>query len=148
MGAGRDLFARRKDGSEFLVEIGLNPIHTQDGLFVLTVIVDISARRQAEEALEKERAFLRQVIDIDPNFIFAKDREGRFTLVNQAVADAYGTTVEGLIGKTDADFNPNRDEVEYFHRMDLEVIDNLQERFVPEEHFNRRAGANSLVADR
>ncbi len=87
MGAGRDLFARRKDGGEFLVEIGLNPIHTQDGLFVLTVIVDISARRQAEEALEKERAFLRQVIDIDPNFIFAKDREGRFTLVNQAVAD-------------------------------------------------------------
>ena len=83
--------------------------------------------------MEKQRAFLRQVIDIDPNFIFAKDREGRFTLVNQAVADAYGTTVEGLIGKTDADFNSNRDEVEYFHRMDLEVIDNLQERFVLEE---------------
>ena len=140
MGAGRDLFARRKDGGEFLVEIGLNPIHTQDGLFVLTVIVDISARRQAEEALEKERAFLRQVIDIDPNFIFAKDRDGRFTLVNQAVADAYGTTVEGLIGKTDADFNPNRDEVEYFHRMDLEVIDNLQERFVAEEHLTDARG--------
>ncbi|MGZ8424731.1 MAG: ABC transporter substrate binding protein [Candidatus Binatia bacterium] len=140
LGAGRDLFARRKDSSEFLVEIGSNPIHTQDGLFVLTVIVDISARKHAEEALEKERAFLRQVIDIDPNFIFAKDRDGRFTLVNQAVADAYGTTVEGLIGKTDADFNPNRDEVEYFHRMDLEVIDNLQERFVPEEHLTDARG--------
>ena len=104
------------------------------------VVMDITARKQAEEALEKERAFLRQVIDIDPNFIFAKDRDGRFTLVNQAVADAYGTTVEGLIGKTDADFNPNRDEVEYFHRMDLEVIDNLQERFVPEEHLTDARG--------
>ena len=114
---------------------------------MLTAIVDISERRRAEEALEKERAFLRQVIDIDPNFIFAKDREGRFTLVNQAVADAYGTTVEELIGKTDADFNPNRDEVEYFHRMDLEVIDNLQERFVAEEHLTD-AREDPLVADR
>jgi two-component system sensor kinase FixL len=140
MGAGRELYARRKDGSEVLVEIGLNPIHTQDGLLVLTSIVDISARKEAEDALEKEHRFLRQVIDIDPNFIFAKDRDGRFTLVNQAVADAYGTTVEALIGKTDADFNPNRDEVEHFHRMDLEVIDNLQERFVPEEHLTDARG--------
>ena len=140
MGAGRDLFARRKDGSEVLVEIGLNPIHTQEGLLVLTAIVDITERKRAEEALEKERAFLRQVIDIDPNFIFAKDREGRFTLVNQAVADAYGTTVEDLIGKTDADFNSNHEELEFFHRMDLEVIDSLQERFIPEEHLTDAQG--------
>lgn len=103
-------------------------------------VIDISARKQAEEALEKERAFLRQVIDIDPNFIFAKDREGRFTLVNQAVAEAYGTTVAGLIGKTDADFNSNLDEVAYFHRMDLEVIDNLQERFIDEEQLTDARG--------
>ena len=140
LGPGRDLRARRRDGSEVLVEIGLTPIHSQEGLLVLTSIVDISARKQAEEALEKERAFLRQVIDIDPNFIFAKDRDGRFTLVNQAVADAYGTTVDGLIGKTDADFNPNRDEVEYFHRMDLEVIDKLQELFIAEEHLTDAQG--------
>jgi len=140
LGPGRDLCARRKDGSEVLVEIGLTPIHSQEGLLVLTSIVDISARRDAEEALEKEHAFLRQVIDIDPNFIFAKDREGRFTLVNHAVADAYGTTVDGLVGKTDADFNPNLDEVEYFHRMDLEVIDNLQELFVAEEKLTDARG--------
>ena len=139
-GAGRDLFARRKDGGEFLVEIGLNPIHTQGGLFVLTAIVDISARRQAEEALEKERVFLRQVIDIVPNFIFAKDREGRFTLVNQAVAESYGTTVEALIGKTHADFNSQADEIEFFHRMDLEVLDTLQERFIPEERITDSRG--------
>jgi PAS domain S-box-containing protein len=140
MGAGRDLFARRKDGSEVLVEIGLNPIHTQEGLLVLTAIVDITERKRAEEALEKERAFLRQVIDIDPNFIFAKDREGRFTLVNQAVADAYGTTVEDLIGRADADFNSNHEELEFFHRMDLEVIDSLQERFIPEERLTDAQG--------
>src|SRR5438094_7602483 len=48
MGAGRDLFGRRKDGSEFPVEVGLNPIRTAEGLFVLASVIDITARKQAE----------------------------------------------------------------------------------------------------
>ncbi|MGZ9066627.1 MAG: PAS domain S-box protein, partial [Burkholderiales bacterium] len=69
-------------------------------------------RKKHDETLTQERAFLRQVIEIDPNLIFAKDRQGRFTLANRALADIYGTTVEGLIGKSDADFNSNVEEVE------------------------------------
>jgi two-component system sensor kinase FixL len=54
MGAGRDLFGRRKDGTEVPVEIGLNPIRTSEGRFVLASIIDITERRQAErEALEQ-----------------------------------------------------------------------------------------------
>ena len=133
---------RRYDGEYcWVLDHGV-PRFESDGKFVgyIGTAIDITESKRAEKTLEKEREFLRQVIDIDPNFIFAKDREGRFTLVNQAVADAYGTTVEDLIGKTDADFNPNREEVEFFHRMDLEVIDTLKERFIPEEHLTDAQG--------
>ena len=104
------------------------------------VVLDITERRQAEQLLHQQRAFLRQVIDVNPNFIFAKDREGRFTLANQALADAYGVSVDDLIGRTDADFNSNPLEVAFFREMDLEVMDTLQERFIPEESVTDAGG--------
>lgn len=53
MGAGRDLHARRADGSEFPVEIGLNPMTTEDGPLVLASIVDITERKRAQQVLEQ-----------------------------------------------------------------------------------------------
>lgn len=48
MGAGRDLFAVRKNGTEFPVEIGLNPIETEEGMIVLASIIDITERKKHE----------------------------------------------------------------------------------------------------
>jgi len=53
MGAGRDLFGVRKDGTEVPVEIGLNPIETHEGLFVLASVVDITERKRAELELRR-----------------------------------------------------------------------------------------------
>jgi PAS domain S-box-containing protein len=55
VGAGQELFARRKDGSEFPVEIGISPIQSQEGTLILSVIVDISARKQAESEARQHR---------------------------------------------------------------------------------------------
>lgn len=94
---------------------------------------EVAVREQAEAQLEQQREFLRSVIDMDPNLIFVKDYDGKFTLVNEATARLYGATPDDLIGKSDRDFNTDEAEVEHFLRVDRAVIETLQDKFIPEE---------------
>ncbi len=60
MGGGRELFGRRKDGSEVPLEVGLTPVITDEGMFVLASVVDISARVAAERGRRELEEQLRQ----------------------------------------------------------------------------------------
>ncbi|HOT90657.1 MAG TPA: PAS domain-containing protein [Anaerolineae bacterium] len=84
------------------------------------------------QTLRARYAFLQRLLDLNPNFVFVRDREGRFVFANKALAEAYGTTVEEMLGKTDADFNPNPKEVESIRRSDLEVMESLRDQFIPD----------------
>ncbi len=117
------------NGSKGWFELSIQPV--SEGIFILSI--DITERRQAEQALKSREEFLRQIIDTSPSLIFAKDWDGRFTLANRAVAEIYGTEPAYLIGKTDADFNLNKAEVDHYVRDDREVMTTLQSKFIGEE---------------
>jgi PAS domain S-box-containing protein len=96
--------------------------------------------KRAEESLSLGEKRLRQVIDLVPHFIFAKDLQGRFILVNRAVADAYGTTVDNLTGKTDAEVATSDDEALHFRSDDLEVINSGRPKAIAEERITDANG--------
>jgi len=96
-------------------------------------LLEALERARQREALRTQERLLRQIIDANPSLIFVKDWNGRFVLVNQATAQVYGTTVESLVGKTDADFNPNVEEIAHFLRHDRDVMSSGQPKITAEE---------------
>ncbi len=92
MGSGRELFAVRKDATEFPIEIGLTPIVTVDGTMILASIIDISERKRAEERF-------RLVVESAPNAMILADSNGMMTLINKQVEYLFGYDRLELIGQ-------------------------------------------------
>jgi PAS domain S-box-containing protein len=92
MGAGRELYGLRKDGAEIPVEIGLNPIETDEGVFVLASVVDITARKRAE-------ARFRAAVESAPSGMVLIDGDGKIVLVNREVERLFGFSREELLGQ-------------------------------------------------
>ena len=103
-----------------LFQTTLTPI--PDGDYVNIYADDITYRKEAEVALERERTSLRTVVDAVPEFIFLKDREGRFVLCNETVAHFMGAAnAAELLGKTDFDYYP-QDVAETFWADEAAVM--------------------------
>jgi PAS domain S-box-containing protein len=101
-------FARR-DGTRLFLEFHENLVRDRDGsvIGILSAALDITARREAEAALARERQLLRTLIDSLPDYIYVKDPEGRYLLVNEAQARLLGlSSAADAIGKSLADFLP------------------------------------------
>jgi PAS domain S-box-containing protein len=93
MGAGRDLYGQRKDGTRLPVEIGLNPLITDGQRFVLASVVDITERKRSEERL-------RLVVEAAPSGMIMVDEAGKIVLVNSQVERLFGYSREELLGQS------------------------------------------------
>lgn len=92
------------------------------------------ARKQAQQALKSQHDYLRKLLDLNPNLIFAKDAQGRYTLANTAIAKGlYGVEPEAMLGKTDIELSLSPEEARQIMLVDQEAFQTGQARFFPQE---------------
>lgn len=84
MGIGREFLARRKDGTEVPVEIGLAPLRTSTGVHILAIIVDIASRKALDALLREKDALNQAVLDSLTAEVAVLNQAGEITAVNTA----------------------------------------------------------------
>jgi len=100
MGAGLALFGRRKDGTEFPVDIMLSPVQTLDGSLTLAAIRDVSEQKRAEEVLQHSERQFRALFEFSPDAIVVSDARGRIEAVNAQVEKFFGYDRSELLGNS------------------------------------------------
>ncbi len=109
---------------------------------VIGSAMDITDIKQAEIEIQSQRAFLRQVIDLVPNLLFVRDKQGKFLLLNATAAAIHGTTTEALLGKLETEFVASSTQLDELLAINQEVIATGKSRVLEAQLITNFRGEN------
>jgi PAS domain S-box-containing protein len=132
----------RKDGTPVHVIAGGSPIMVAGTLTgVVAMYTDVTALKQARDDVRRNERMLRRIMDIVPSMIFVRNTRGRFLMVNQAVAEAYGMAVEDLISRSHESVHPDPVQLQGYLADDRKALESGRPLYVSEEPFQDHTGA-------
>ena len=99
IGMGLELIGRRKDGSEFPIELMLSPLDSAEGILVTAAIRDISVRKEAEKHLVQMEARYRGLLEAAPDAIVVVNQDGDIVLLNAQAERQFEYRREELVGR-------------------------------------------------
>ncbi len=147
---------RTRQGTYTWLESIVKPIRNNGKVTgVISTSRDITERKIYEDEVKQSKELLRTVIDSTPDWIFIKDNDFKFRLVNQGFANVMGKSPEDFIGKTDIEMGfpeeavmGNKEKGIYgFHEDDAQVLQTGKSKMVIEESYmlNGRRMTMSVV---
>ena len=99
IGTGIELYGRRKDGSEFPIEIMLSPLESAEGILVTAAIRDITVRKDAEKHLAQMEARYRGLMEAAPDGMVVVNQNGEIVLLNVQAEKQFGYHRDELLGQ-------------------------------------------------
>jgi len=145
MDTRREIFALRKDGTEFPAEASIARAETRTGRVYTLILRDISERKRVEEALRKERDFTAAVLDTAGALVVVVDTEGRMVRANWACGQVTGYSWEELQGRLLWDLFSVAEEASAF-QADFQELCSTQSPKDHENYCSIKDGSRRLLA--
>ena len=127
------------------VDVSSAPIRWSERDAVLVTVHDVTKRKQIEQSLRDGESAWRALVDLIPYPVNVKDSEGRFLLVNPAMARLAGRTTDALIGRNLSVLLANPEDLERIRQDDLEVINSGRPAFVAAEPVRDAQGVMRII---